>query len=306
MPKELETPAAPATETEEEVKQPGQDETEGKSADPEGESEHEEAEQKKKTGGFQKRIAKLSTRASQAEQERDYWRQQALRQPEPAKSEPAKAVVEEDPRPKRAEYENREVGDYVDDVADWAARKAARDARAEALKEFESRNKASQEKSEFQKVVDRYKEAENVVRTKYEDYDEAIAEADNAIRNAGIQVTDGFKEALLTSDGAAEVTYYLSKNPDELIRIAKLGPIAAAREIGKIEARIAPEESASEVEEPEKEEKEPIPITPAVPLSKASPPTTPIKKSSPIDKGLSDNLETDEWMKRRTAEIAKR
>lgn len=296
MPKELETPAAPATE--EEVKAPGLDETAENPAAQEGE---EEQEQKKKTGGFQKRIAKLSTRASQAEQERDYWREQALRKPAEI-AKPAEAKVEaEDPRPKRDEYANRDIGDYIDDIAEWTSRKAAREARTEALKEFESKSKATEEKSQKEKLTATWQQKLAAARGKYSDFDDVTGEAN-------IPISAHLGEVLMESDLGADVAYYLSQHPAEAARINQLGPLATARAIGSIEAQFAKDSPAPGEEEgqEEAEEKPEKPAVPAVPLSKAPPPPTPIRKSSPSDKGLSDGLETDEWMRRRVADLKKR
>lgn len=52
--------------------------------------------------------------------------------------------------------------------------------------------------------------------------------------------TPVMQEALIDADNGVDVAYYLAKNLNEAKKIAAMGPIAAAREIGKIEARLAP------------------------------------------------------------------
>lgn len=301
MPKELETPAAPATE--EEVKTPGQDETADDSATSEGESEQADQQKKRAGSGFQKRIAKLSTRAQQAEQEREQLRLERDFYRDQFKAKPVAPVANaeaEDPRPLRAEYANREIGDYIDDLAEWTSRKAAREGRAEALKEFETKVKATEEKSQQEKKTATWQEKLAAARGELPDFDEVMGEAN-------IWISAHLGEALMDSELGAKVAYFLSQNPAEAVRINQLGPLATARAIGKIEAQIAKDSPApDEEEEAEPDVKEPAVITPAVPLSKAPPPPTPIRKSSPSDKGLNDNLETDEWMRRRVADLKKR
>lgn len=56
---------------------------------------------------------------------------------------------------------------------------------------------------------------------------------------AHIPVPAAVNEALLTSPHAAEIMYQLAANPAELARISALPPLAAAREIGRLEAKAA-------------------------------------------------------------------
>jgi hypothetical protein len=46
-------------------------------------------------------------------------------------------------------------------------------------------------------------------------------------------------EAIIESEKGAEVLYHLGSHPDEAKRIAMLSPLAAARELGRIEARLS-------------------------------------------------------------------
>lgn len=52
-----------------------------------------------------------------------------------------------------------------------------------------------------------------------------------------IVVPDALREALFTSELGPEIMYRLASNPVELARISALPPLAAAREVGRLEAR---------------------------------------------------------------------
>jgi hypothetical protein len=66
-------------------------------------------------------------------------------------------------------------------------------------------------------------------------------------------------QLLLDSENGPELAYHLAKDAENFARVCKLSPIAAARELGKIEATLtkAPE-SAKEI----KTTKAPAPIKP--------------------------------------------
>ena len=55
------------------------------------------------------------------------------------------------------------------------------------------------------------------------------------IKQATVPVTAPMQEYMLDSDRSAELTHYLAKNPDHAFRIADMSPIAAARELAKVE-----------------------------------------------------------------------
>lgn len=52
-------------------------------------------------------------------------------------------------------------------------------------------------------------------------------------------------DAIKTSEEGAAVAYHLAQNPEEARRIAALNPLAQVRELGKLEARLAPPTAAS-------------------------------------------------------------
>lgn len=87
---------------------------------------------------------------------------------------------------------------------------------------------------------------EDEARGKYDDY-EAVT------RNPDLRITVEMMATIQESEIGPEIAYHLGMHPDEASRIAKLGPLAQAREIGKIEASLAanpPVKKASSAPDP--------------------------------------------------------
>lgn len=99
-----------------------------------------------------------------------------------------------------------------------------------------------------------------------------------------IGVSREFLELATTSDASAKLLHHLgsTENMDEAARIAALPPVQMARELTRLEFKLAQ--------------------TPAPPpVSKAPAPVKPISASGNADTGLRDDLPADEWLRRRNA-----
>lgn len=81
-------------------------------------------------------------------------------------------------------------------------------------------------------IMEAYADSEEKVRDKYDDYDQVA-------RNPNVPITEVMAEAIYASDVGPEVAYFLGSNIKEAARISKLSPFLQAKEIGKIEARLA-------------------------------------------------------------------
>jgi hypothetical protein len=91
-----------------------------------------------------------------------------------------------------------------------------------------------------------------------------------------------FLELATTSDAGAKLIHHLGTDLDEAARIAALPPVQMARELTKLEFKLA----------------QPV----AKPVSKAPAPITPIGAGGASDSGLRDDLPIDEWMRRNRAQ----
>lgn len=70
-------------------------------------------------------------------------------------------------------------------------------------------------------------------------FKERAADFDQVVYSQNVPITPAMAEVIMDSDNGADVAYYLGKNPHEARRIAGLHPLAAAREIGRLEQRFA-------------------------------------------------------------------
>lgn len=108
------------------------------------------------------------------------------------------------------------------------------EAYAEALAAKKAQELLRQQELQRQQteLLDAYHEREEEARTKYEDFEQVAY-------NPRLPITTAMAEAIQASDIGPDVAYFLGSNPKEADRISKLTPIQQAREIGKIEAKIA-------------------------------------------------------------------
>jgi hypothetical protein len=81
-------------------------------------------------------------------------------------------------------------------------------------------------------VLEAYQDREEDARSKYDDFEQVAY-------NPNLPVTDYMAQAIQASDIGPEVIYHLGSNPKEAHRIANLPPILQAKEIGRIEAKLA-------------------------------------------------------------------
>ena len=81
-------------------------------------------------------------------------------------------------------------------------------------------------------ILESYHEKEEEARTKYDDFEQVAY-------NPKLPITNVMAQTIQASDIGPEVAYYLGANPKEADRISRLSPIVQAKEIGKIEAKMA-------------------------------------------------------------------
>ena len=101
-------------------------------------------------------------------------------------------------------------------------------AEAKAIKLIEQREIQKQQAEILEKYHDREEEA----RSKYDDFEQVAY-------NPSLKITTVMAQAVQASDAGPDIAYYLGSNPKEADRISRLSPILQAKEIGRIEAKIA-------------------------------------------------------------------
>lgn len=193
-----------------------------------------------KRKGVGKRIDELTHQRRSAERERDYWREMAMRG---GKEEPAKATPSEStkPAPNPLHFESDE--DYQSAMDEWIDARTAQQLSKREKQEQEQRTQTEQ----AEKVKTWTLRQEQYADSKDDYYQVAL--------NPDLPVTMAMTDAIATSENGPEVLYWLGSNPAEAARIANMSDFAAAREIGRLEARLS-------APPPKKTTKAPPPINP--------------------------------------------
>lgn len=108
---------------------------------------------------------------------------------------------------------------------------------------------------------------------KYDDFAEVALDP-------SVPISEVMAEAIAESDVGVELAYHLGKNRTEAARIAALGPVAAARELGKLEAKLT--------------------AAPPIRSTSAPAPITPVKGAAKTEKDPSDmsSKEFAEWRRK--------
>lgn len=193
--------------------------------------EDEEAkEPPKPKGGFQRRIDEL-TRNWRDEQRRNDELMALLKQgKEPQAQQPAGAPTLEQFGYDEGKYQAA-LTDYVRGLTQFEARSVIQQERAK-LQQEERTKSFKQRESEFAETVEDY--ADKV-------YDPTLP------------LTKEVVELIAESDIGPRVAYYLADHRDVAASLANMTPVQAAREFGKIEARLstaAPRKSVSQAPAP--------------------------------------------------------
>jgi hypothetical protein len=108
-----------------------------------------------------------------------------------------------------------------------------------------------------QELLGNYHDKEEDARSKYEDFEQVAY-------NPKLPITDVMAQTIQASDNGPDIAYYLGTNPKEADRIARLQPFLQAKEIGKLEAKIASEPITKQTS------KAPAPISPVTPRNGGS------------------------------------
>jgi hypothetical protein len=134
------------------------------------------------------------------------------------------------------------------------------EAYAEALayqraEELIAKREAAKQQSQ---VLESYQEREEVARDKYDDFEQVAY-------NPKLPITNVMAETIQSSDIGPELAYYLGSNPKDAERISRMTPLAQAKEIGKIEAKLANDPPVKRTTSA------PAPISPVTARSSGSP-----------------------------------
>ena len=206
-----------------------------------------------------------------AREQRKWEREQAQRLAEQqAKQQPVA------PPPAPDDFENAQA--YAEALAEQKAQELL--ARREAAKQQAA-------------LLDSYKDREEEARERYDDFEQVAY-------NPNLPVTDYMAQAIQASDIGPEVIYHLGSNPKEAQRIANLPPILQAKEIGKLEAKLASDPPVKRTSSA------PAPIAPVAPRSSGAPTYDTTDPRSMKSMSTSEWIEADRQRQLRKLEAQRR
>ena len=195
--------------------------------------------------------------------------QEATAAPEPVEAQPVKAFTQEELDAAIGKRLAREQRKWERERATPVAPVVAADPRPEQFDSTESYADALAMKKAEQLLYERdvqrqqtevlgaYHDREEEARNKYDDFEQVAY-------NPSLKITTVMAQTIQSSDIGPDVAYYLGANPKEADRISRLAPYVQAKEIGRIEAKLASEPMVK------KTSSAPPPFTPVTPSSKGA------------------------------------
>ena len=209
---------------------------------------------------------------------------EATAAPEDAQKAPEVAETQPEQQPEEKKFTQAEIDAMISkrlarEQRKWEREQQAKLAQPQAPKEippidqFESPDayaealaiKKAEEllaQREYQKqqaaIEEAYHEREEEARAKYDDFEQVAY-------NPQLRVTDVMAETIKASEMGPDLAYWLGSNPKEADRISRLSPLLQAREIGKIEAKLAASPPAKPTTSA------PAPITPVTARTSGNP-----------------------------------
>lgn len=182
-----------------------------------GEGESEGGEQQPRRNPTQERIDALTKSRREAER-RAAAAEARLAELDKPKGEQPTAPAEPDP----SKYKFGETDpQYIRDLARFEAKQA-----------YADEAKAHSQRTAQEAVLTTWDQRQDAFAATKPDYYDKVTSND-------LPITPVMADAIMTSEDGAAVAYHLANHPDEARRIAAMNPLAAVRELGRLEAKLA-------------------------------------------------------------------
>jgi hypothetical protein len=162
-----------------------------------------------------------------AENRAAYWQRKAVEQPQrphtPAQpdQQPPAEMPEGNAKPDPSQFDDYDQ--YIDALTTWKV-----DAKRA---EWEADQQRRQQNAAYQEREARFREKLDEGFANYQDFGDVVFDPT-------LPISQTMKEIVMESDKPAEVLYHLAKNRVDAVRISRMTPAAAAREIVKIENQL--------------------------------------------------------------------
>lgn len=234
--------------------------------------------------GAGKRIDELTRYRREAERERDYWREMALRSnPQPVKADEPAAPPQASKIPTLADFEYDE-SKYQTALIEFT--------KAEARREAEAVLKAEREREAQERAVKTWTEKAAEFAKSKPDYAEKV-------NDPTLPISTPMVKAIQASEIGPEVAYHLAENRDLAAEIARLPADAAAFAIGRLEGRLLAQKEASKAAAPRAAVSQAPPPPPRI---EAVEPDVRVRTTDPSGDSLSD----DEWVRMERKRVSRK
>lgn len=201
----------------------------------------EKTESQKRRERRQQHFQRLKDDADRAETERATIQRDFDRQ---------KQIIARMPEPQESDFQD--PFEYAAAKGGWRQAQIAAQSQSELIQEdmthksrviadFEQQRMAARQAAIAEDLPD--------ARAKYADFDKAFAIAQSDV------VSVALSELIIESDMALDLAYHLGSNPEVARRLSGMSPVAAARELGRLEATIS-------APKPKLQSSAPAPISP--------------------------------------------
>lgn len=242
------------TETEEaEASEEGDAGEDASETEPEEEGEEEPEEDEKPKARKSSGIHRLKEQLAAARAEAAALRSRA------SDSEPTQADIEKliGKPPKEEDFK----GDFLAFERAQTVYEMRKANAEDRLRDQSTQAKAANQRAKAE-AVEAHNERIEEFRSKVKDFDTTLKSA------ANLKASPVVEDLILESDKSAHLVYHLAKNPERLARLNAMGEREAAREIGRIEARLS-------LPQPKTQTKAP---PPKAPLKGGASPSSPDKE----------------------------
>lgn len=199
---------------------------ESQTAQESNEEHEEESGEAGKPSKRSQKVKRLATKLTEAERERDEWRQkfeqlQSGRAEQPKEKPATDPFAYPVPKPKASDFENPQ--DFVEALTDWKAEE----------REYRNARKAEAEQAEVsqKEVFDAYNLRVAEARAEYEDFEEVVGKSN-------LKIWPEVQHALMVHKKGPDLVYHLAKNPEVAEQLAEMSPAEAVVELGVIAANL--------------------------------------------------------------------
>jgi hypothetical protein len=245
-----------------------------------GDEEEPQEQPKRPRGGYLRKIEHLERQngyAARQIEELQAQLQGRRQAPEPERPAGPPQAPNPDTFPSYDDYVKAQ-NEYVDRLTDWKLEQR------EAQMVERARQWQAQERE--RQAMQTWTERIGEFRSKAKDFDEVLAQTDH------LQIPPEVAKILIESDNGPQLAYELARQPKELERIVKLqNPLAAARELGRFEAKLS-----GQAEMPKR----------AAAVSKAPEPIEPVGQGAVTSTKPPEEMSYQEYKEYRARQIAAR